>query len=1252
MNRYLGLTFGTAGLLLGALSGALGQTATLLPNAIQYFMDNNGKPLANGKVFFYVPSTTTGKTVWTTANESVAQPQPVPLGISGRPASPIYGDGIYRQVVQDQFNNVIWDFVTASTGGGSGPSPGPTVGDGNIVGTILPWAGLAAPPNYVFAYGQPISRTTYPLFTSTVTITTNLICTSGLNVLSGIADTSQIHIGTPVEASCIPPGTTVTAVATSAVTLSANASVSTAISGTFFPFGNGDGATTLNVPDLRGRTLYGRNNMGGTASSNLTAQYFGAGSGPNAQGSPGGQQSFALATINLPPYTPAGTIANGAITISGGTNGATTTAQATATSGHSFADVGPAIVATQATSTFTGTPGGGSAVPLPLVSPGMTMNYVVKVLPDASTMVATGVASLGGMTGVLACGSGLTCGSQTVAVIPPNINHPKVAIYATDYGVVCDGSTDDSGNLQNAINAGAALGGATVILPAGTCEIAHQVYLNKFVASGQGILTVPGFALTGQGKGVTKLDTQVANNWMLAVNPDWKAAYQAAYLRTAGTSGSLASNTYYVRITMNDGLGNEITTANPQTVVVSGPSGSISIPLGVLNTGYSYNIYCDTVATPAHYCSLSGMDASAVAGNQTVTVTALGTAHVVPTALQAIWQQASISNLSITNNFATADSSGILYFKVGYSDITDVTLTQLSTNGLDIPNYTGDSDGSFVVTVDRSKFDIINGWCINAAGNALEFSNFTVQNSVFNACGALPTNFGSTHSLVMTGITNANPGVVTTASGHGLLPHDQVWISGVTGMTLAAGFYQACGTVSGSTFSLCTTAGANVNTTALGSYTASSGSEYLTFRPPTYNIVTGTISGSGAIAYDGLISNWLNLGFTQNNNTNFYFSEAGSSDNATFTGIDLENTYGAGAYLATLDGGAWNQGEILCSLTNNIGFTTVGIQLGTGFGVGGVKNFVMGNTGSLKVRSTCTPSIMFAQYPNTLVGATYQDSVRIGSKTDWQQYDASNQTRYSGFIFDPIPGQVKFSISGANTAQLIPLGYGGTLPLHLALLGEWIAYHVATAGITGSVTGGLSANTQYNCFAKNTASSANPIAIGFACNAHTTALNEGYSVDSTDATWTFIGTAVTDGSGNFQTSGTQTSWYPPDVLGSIPAGTWVPTDQSGATLTFTNGGSNFAKTNKTCTGNFHITYPSTANGSSAAVSLPCTLVNNGSQAIGSCTTSASGANGFLSLSAAANTAAAGFAQITGLTAPTNANLSTAVVECFFTFITP
>jgi len=72
----------------------------------------------------------------------------------------LLGSGSYRQVVKDRLGNTIWDQVTSSTGSGGGGGTIAT-GDGDLVGTIKPWAGMTAPNQYVFTYGQEVSRTTF-----------------------------------------------------------------------------------------------------------------------------------------------------------------------------------------------------------------------------------------------------------------------------------------------------------------------------------------------------------------------------------------------------------------------------------------------------------------------------------------------------------------------------------------------------------------------------------------------------------------------------------------------------------------------------------------------------------------------------------------------------------------------------------------------------------------------------------------------------------------------------------------------------------------------------------------------------------------------------------------------------------------------------------------------------------------------------------------------------------------------------------
>lgn len=64
-------------------------------------------------------------------------------------------------------------------------------------------------------------------------------------------------------------------------------------------FGSGDGSTTFNVPDLRGRVVAGADNMGGSAAGRLTD----AVAGIDVLGDAGGAQSHTLTTTEIPSHS-------------------------------------------------------------------------------------------------------------------------------------------------------------------------------------------------------------------------------------------------------------------------------------------------------------------------------------------------------------------------------------------------------------------------------------------------------------------------------------------------------------------------------------------------------------------------------------------------------------------------------------------------------------------------------------------------------------------------------------------------------------------------------------------------------------------------------------------------------------------------------------------------------------------------------------------------------------------------------------
>lgn len=104
------------------------------------------------------------------------------------------------------------------------------------VGTIFDYAGATAPSGYLLCYGQAVSRVTY----------------KGLfNVLSTV-------------------------------------------------FGIGDGSTTFNLPDLRGRVVAGQDDMGGTSANRLTGITNGIDG--DVVGNVGGSEGNSITQAHLPSY--------------------------------------------------------------------------------------------------------------------------------------------------------------------------------------------------------------------------------------------------------------------------------------------------------------------------------------------------------------------------------------------------------------------------------------------------------------------------------------------------------------------------------------------------------------------------------------------------------------------------------------------------------------------------------------------------------------------------------------------------------------------------------------------------------------------------------------------------------------------------------------------------------------------------------------------------------------------------------------
>jgi microcystin-dependent protein len=139
----------------------------------------------------------------------------------------------YFDVIQGGTNKklpaaIITDYVDDAIAAIPPPASG-----GTPVGSVIDYAGAAAPTGWLLCYGQAVSRATYSdLFTAISTV-----------------------------------------------------------------YGSGDGSTTFNLPDLRGRVTAGQDDMGGTSANRLTNQSGGIEG--DTLGATGGAETHTLTTAQL-----------------------------------------------------------------------------------------------------------------------------------------------------------------------------------------------------------------------------------------------------------------------------------------------------------------------------------------------------------------------------------------------------------------------------------------------------------------------------------------------------------------------------------------------------------------------------------------------------------------------------------------------------------------------------------------------------------------------------------------------------------------------------------------------------------------------------------------------------------------------------------------------------------------------------------------------------------------------------------------
>ncbi|HWV45132.1 MAG TPA: tail fiber protein [Nitrospira sp.] len=244
-------------------------------------------------------------------------------------------------------------------------------------GVMTEFAGKTAPSGWLLCYGQAISRTTYAgLFAAlvpTVGTPTVTIASPGVFTLTG----HGLQIGDAVyltTTGALPTGLSAntlyyvaaTSFAANTFTLTASRggsaiNTSGTQSGTHTlhasPHGIGDGSTTFNLPDMRGRSPSGADAMGGTAASRVTSG--GSGIYGAAVGATGGEETHTLTSTEMPSHSHTQQVTHG-------TSG-----------GYGFVDSTAASSSGTATSpTNTATAGSGGAHNN--MEPTTILNYIIK----------------------------------------------------------------------------------------------------------------------------------------------------------------------------------------------------------------------------------------------------------------------------------------------------------------------------------------------------------------------------------------------------------------------------------------------------------------------------------------------------------------------------------------------------------------------------------------------------------------------------------------------------------------------------------------------------------------------------------------------------------------------------------------------------------------------------------------------------------------------------------------------------------
>jgi len=236
--------------------------------ALSQQFDMDGEPLGGGLLYFFAAGTTTPQSAFQDQLLTILHPNPVVLDASGRVPMFYLADGNIKIRLTDDSGVVVMAadnllVIGPSSGGGGGGGVDPTT---------------------VMAPGDIKAR-------------------FGTGPLDGFVRCNGNTIGSAVSGSTERANADCQALfeylwSTTVLQVFAGATPSRGATANADWLAN----KRMALPDLRGRTIAGMDDMGATAASRLTATYFGAVATGTAVGNVGGGESQTLSTAQLPSH--------------------------------------------------------------------------------------------------------------------------------------------------------------------------------------------------------------------------------------------------------------------------------------------------------------------------------------------------------------------------------------------------------------------------------------------------------------------------------------------------------------------------------------------------------------------------------------------------------------------------------------------------------------------------------------------------------------------------------------------------------------------------------------------------------------------------------------------------------------------------------------------------------------------------------------------------------------------------------------